>query len=110
MSNIYYSPEDHGLEVLASLDISEPDYSFDLLVVWKDADSRLYYAEDSGCSCPCPFEDFDRQTITPAQGLDEIISRLEYRIRDDYLYERDTVRAENRLLDLKHELRTAVAA
>jgi hypothetical protein len=59
MSNIYYSPEDFGLKIVNSIDFDE-DYGFDMIVVWEtlEGDKRLYWATDSGCSCPSPFEDF----------------------------------------------------
>lgn len=56
MENIYYHPEDHKLEIVGMIE-DEPNYSFDMFVVWKDKEGNLYYGEDSGCSCPSPFED-----------------------------------------------------
>lgn len=56
MSNPYYHPEDFGLTIVGMIEV-EPDYDFDMLVVWTDG-TTLYWAEDSGCSCPSPFEDF----------------------------------------------------
>lgn len=59
MSNPYYDPDDFGLVIVGSFDWSEPDYSFDMCVVWYEPTSGKYYwASDSGCSCPSPFEDF----------------------------------------------------
>ena len=55
-ANIYYSPEAYGLTVVADIDKSSGCYEFDTFVVWKDASGRYYWAEDSGCSCPAPFE------------------------------------------------------
>jgi hypothetical protein len=56
---VYYSPEQWNLEPFAELELTEPDYSFDLVVVWRHKDTgELYFAQDSGCSCPSPFEDF----------------------------------------------------
>lgn len=54
--SIYYSPEDHGLTVFGELDEPDMSYEFHMLVVWV-GDGRLWYQEDSGCSCPSPFED-----------------------------------------------------
>ena len=52
----YYS--NNEWEQIASLDLDEPDYSFDLLTVWKNKKTgKFVYATDSGCSCPTPFED-----------------------------------------------------
>jgi hypothetical protein len=58
MNDIYYNPEDHGLRIVAEL--HEPDmcYEFNMLVVWMDKDGEAYYAQDSGCSCPSPFENY----------------------------------------------------
>ncbi|XVU22564.1 DUF7574 domain-containing protein [Actinoplanes sp. CA-054009] len=53
----YYQPEKFGLVKAAEAELSEPCYSFDTAVVWYHAESRSFYAgQDSGCSCPSPFE------------------------------------------------------
>lgn len=58
MSYIYYDPEDYGLETVAEYSFYEPDYDFDLCVVWRDkSNGSLWGATDTGCSCPVPFED-----------------------------------------------------
>ena len=66
--NIYYNPEDHGLTIVASVDAGG-DYDYDTLLVFEDADGNLYWADDAGCSCPVPFEDYegvgDLNPITP---------------------------------------------
>lgn len=55
--NIYYDPEKFGLETIGEIDWSSGAYEFDYTVVWKRiSDGRFVYAEDSGCSCPSPFE------------------------------------------------------
>lgn len=46
------------LELIADIDLADPDYSFDLLRIYlRKADGMLLWATDSGCSCPSPFED-----------------------------------------------------
>jgi hypothetical protein len=58
MGNIYYNPEDHGLEIVAEIDFAD-SYDFDKIVVWKSKDeNKFFWAQDSGCSCPSPFEDY----------------------------------------------------
>lgn len=60
MSNVYYAPETYNLIPFAELELTEPDYSFDILMVWRHAeDDGLYWMNDSGCSCPSPFEDYN---------------------------------------------------
>ncbi len=69
MSNVYYNPEDFGLKVVAELDYNEGGYEFDKRVVWRHKETgRLYTARDAGCSCPSPFEDYDK-----LEDLDELL-------------------------------------
>lgn len=56
--NFYYHPEESGLTIVATID-DGGSYEFDMVVVWKDEKGNFYWQEDSGCSCPTPFEDFD---------------------------------------------------
>lgn len=57
MTSIYYSPEDYGLTPVGCLAQDGLDYEFHILAIWKDKDGNIYWEEDSGCSCPIPFED-----------------------------------------------------
>lgn len=57
--NVYYNPEQLGLEILGTLD--EPNLSYEyntFLVVRHPESGRVFWAQNSGCSCPTPFEDF----------------------------------------------------
>jgi hypothetical protein len=57
-ANPYYSPDKCELELVADLELKEPDYDFDMVVVWRHLPSdELYWLQDSGCSCPAPYED-----------------------------------------------------
>jgi hypothetical protein len=54
----YYNPDKFDLEILGVLDLCYESYSFHDLVVWRHLETgQIYWAEDSGCSCPSPFED-----------------------------------------------------
>lgn len=58
MSNIYYQPEDFGLETVGQIDFSDGNYCFNYRVIWRRlSDGQLLTGADSGCSCPSPFED-----------------------------------------------------
>jgi hypothetical protein len=57
-NNFYYYPDKSGLEIIESLNIYD-DYGFDMFIIWKNKDNNLYYAQDTGCSCPTPFEEFN---------------------------------------------------
>lgn len=53
--NVYYSPESHNLTKIGEIDPHE-SYEFNTLVAWQHEDGRIFWASDSGCSCPTPFE------------------------------------------------------
>ncbi|MFM2393156.1 MAG: hypothetical protein RLZZ546_1138 [Bacteroidota bacterium] len=54
--NPYYSPEKCGLQILDSINTAG-SYEYDMFVVWvKLDDNSIWWATDSGCSCPVPFE------------------------------------------------------
>lgn len=49
------------LDVVVSLDDPNASYDFDTFVVWRHKKTgELYYGQDSGCSCPSPFEGISR--------------------------------------------------
>lgn len=74
--NIYYFPEKFGLEILGEVEFLGA-YEFDTFVVWREkATGRLGYGEDSGCSCPSPFEDFEPEEIAFAER-GEIVEALQ---------------------------------
>lgn len=55
--NPYYSPEKCGLRILEVTEEPGLCYEFDMVVLWQDKETgKRYWARDSGCSCPCPFE------------------------------------------------------
>lgn len=56
--DVYYQPDSFGLEIVAEVEWSPPCYDFDLTVIWVDGNDTYYWASDSGCSCPTPFEDY----------------------------------------------------
>lgn len=57
---VYNSPEEYGLEIFGAFDNRDDlFYEFDETVVFRDTETgQFYVAQDSGCSCPSPFEDF----------------------------------------------------
>lgn len=58
-NNPYYHPEKMGLEAIGSLE-EDLSYEFNILAAWKHKmTGAVYYAGDSGCSCPTPFESFN---------------------------------------------------
>ena len=74
-------PEDFGfVSTIGEIDLSQPDYSFDLLVVLEGKDG-YYLSTDSGCSCPSPWESHTADDftgpLTAEQAKEEITSLSE---------------------------------
>lgn len=58
-ANPYYNPSECGLELITTVEEDEA-YQFAIVAVWRDlATNKFYYASDSGCSCPTPFESYN---------------------------------------------------
>lgn len=87
-NNPYYSPENFGLTPVAEMSWHEPCYDFDYTVAWTSEDGTLYWASDSGCSCPVPFEDYssldDLTTGTKFDLLKEVQGRLDASTYDQH--------------------------
>ncbi len=54
--NVYNSPEKFGLTLIDQLDLAG-GYEYDTVLVFEK-EGKLYWAHDSGCSCPIPFESY----------------------------------------------------
>lgn len=80
--NPYYHPEKLGLTTVGEVEWSEPDYSFDFTVVWKDAEGRPYWGDDAGCSCPAPFEDVNSVEDLTTGTFTEFVAHLNERSND----------------------------
>lgn len=58
-NNPSYDPAKCGLEQVGYLSAHDQCYSFDEVYLWRDlATGQFYFAGDSGCSCPIPFESY----------------------------------------------------
>jgi len=93
--NPSYRPESWGLKIIGEIELSEPNYSFDTLIIWKRQDGKVFYGQDSGCSCPSPFENFhsfsDMTELTKESlsTLRDILRESDYAMRNgaqDLLY------------------------
>jgi hypothetical protein len=82
MSTLYYDPEQAGLTIVGEVSWTDEPYSFDLTVVWRDESGQLYYADDSGCSCPGHFDGYYKvEDLTKATSM-EIGAHLQERLDD----------------------------
>lgn len=80
MVDMYSSPEHFGLTTFGEIQWGEPSYDFDLTVVWRrNFDGAFVYAEDSGCSCPSPFEGTGIEDLARATPLAAFKAHLDER-------------------------------
>lgn len=78
---IAYDPEKFGCRVVAEYDTAD-SYEFDTVKVWQHIETgRVFAAQDSGCSCPTPFEDLiwptDFVEVRTVADLDPLIAKVE---------------------------------
>jgi len=72
MPTIYNAPEDFGLELVWSGDKGDGN-DFNIFLVLRSKSGNLYYDQDSGCSCPSPFEDSNLETLGLPKTLEDIL-------------------------------------
>ena len=87
MANVYYDPEKFGLTQIGHIELAG-SYEFDTYVLWKDKNGLVYWAYDTGCSCPIPFEDYTTleslNVIRIYTDLDVLKSALGSRVIDGH--------------------------
>jgi len=60
-----YQTANTGLTIIGTLYEPDLSYEFNQLQVWKhEASNTVFWAKDSGCSCPSPFENYYFDTDT----------------------------------------------
>lgn len=78
MVGFYGYGEFEGLRWVGSLELDNEPWQFYEVGVWEDENGGLYLATDSGCSCPIPWENTTRDSLTgpltEEQAFEEITS------------------------------------
>lgn len=74
--NIYYDPEAFGLRLVAEMEF-EGGYSFDTYVLWVNDKKEFFVANDSGCSCPSPFEGHDLTSLVKIEKFQDLLDWVE---------------------------------
>lgn len=83
VKDVYYQPEAFDLTPVGEIEWDEESYQFFITAVWLHADGTIYYADDSGCSCPAPFEDFTSLSdLDKADTVQDLINYLDERLAD----------------------------
>lgn len=83
VKDVYYQPKAFDLTPVGEIEWDEESYQFFITAVWLHADGTIYYADDSGCSCPAPFEDFTSLSdLDKADTVQDLINYLDERLAD----------------------------
>lgn len=76
----YNQPEAFdGLTLVATLDLLDEPYEYEMLGVWHHPDRGLLFAHDAGCSCTAPFETYaSLEALEPidVRGLKTKVARV----------------------------------
>ena len=72
--NVLSSPELCGLTLIACEDIAG-SWEFDMFAIWTNGRS-LFWATDSGCSCPMPFEDYNSAEDLTRATYKELVTAI----------------------------------
>ena len=83
--NVYYNPGASGLELVHTYDQDNLSYEYNTFVILRDVkNGNLFWARDSGCSCPTPFEDYyyneNGHNLNPITK--ETVDELERELKD----------------------------
>lgn len=83
-NDVYFNPEMFGLTIIEEWDYS-CGYEFDLRVIWMDEGGALYTMRDRGCSCPSPFDQFNKKELLCGVNYGELLAEVDYETgQDDY--------------------------
>lgn len=74
--NIYSDPASFGLTTVGEIEWTDEEYQFDMTAAWVDASGRYFWADDSGCSCPAPFEDVRSLGDLQSGSLEDLLAHL----------------------------------
>lgn len=92
--NVYYSPEVSGLTIFDSIDTAG-SYEFDIFLILMDENKNLYYCNDSGCSCPTPFEnvtEIDEINLSTFYNFEQALENHSGLSKEDFLKMRKGVK------------------
>lgn len=93
--DLYNQPEKFGIKTIGDVEWDDESYQFNMTVVWQsETDPTLFYwASDSGCSCPSPFEGF---TSLEGDSYDEVFKGTKQQVIEFLFTELERKKEANR--------------
>ncbi|AVD99346.1 hypothetical protein SEA_BILLNYE_174 [Streptomyces phage BillNye] len=110
--NPYYDPSKFGLELVDSIEWDGESYEFNMTAVWKAKRGEYYIGDDSGCSCPAPFENVEKlEELDGPHNKRGLESALRYRLKQNARDESETsgYRYGRSYAELEKEVRELLA-
>lgn len=92
--DLYNQPEKFGIKTVGEVEWDDESYQFNITAVWqsKEDHKMFYWAHDSGCSCPSPFEGY---TCLEGDSYDEVFKGTKHEVIQALLDELDRVKKVN---------------
>jgi hypothetical protein len=103
VENIAYSPEKFGLTVFVEIE-ALGGYEFDTFIIWKDKIGLYYWADDSGCSCPTPFDGVTKENASQGTLRDAFTDLIAWTKRDKYMVDDRTKASKSAIDKISKEL------
>lgn len=81
--DVYYAPNKHGLISIGEVEWAYESHSFDLTAVWYHEETgQFYWGNDSGCSCPSPFQDITDKSELNSGSAFQVAEALHDRLKE----------------------------
>lgn len=92
---MYYGDLPDGVTFIGDIEWDDEAYQFNMTGIWKTKRGEYWIGDDSGCSCPSPFEDFHSvDDLDGPHNKASLRSALEYRLSEGHCRSEAELRKE----------------
>jgi hypothetical protein len=107
--DLYNQPEHFSVKLLGDIEWDYEMYRFNMTAVWVDALGQFYVGDDSGCSCPFPFENFTSaedlgMPMTRHEVADMLVNMVDRMRSRAYMSDEDKSNVEMSAVELVNKL------
>jgi hypothetical protein len=97
-SDVYSSPKKHGLEIFGEANQEDMCYAYNKFVIWKTKEGKYFYGDDSGCSCPSPFEEYRSiDNLYPVYNKEQLLTAIDNWVNGSLYSKGDRIRPAHNL-------------
>lgn len=92
---MYYGEMPDGLTFIGDIEWDDEAYQFNMTGIWKTKRGEYWIGDDSGCSCPSPFEDFHSiDDLDGPYNKAGLRAALEHRVKEGHCRSEAELRKE----------------